>query len=52
LKKAIVISPPEAAVQIRNGNLTLGLTYAAIGLALIAVALSGIIDIIIRSIMS
>jgi hypothetical protein len=48
LKKAIRISPPEALVHLRNGNLTRGLTLAAVGLTLMAVGLAGLIDVAIR----
>jgi hypothetical protein len=48
LKKAIRISPPEALVQLRNGNYTLGLAYAAVGLTLVAVGLTAVLDIVIK----
>jgi len=48
LKNAIRISPPEALIQLRNSNQTLGLAWIAAGLTLIAIGLSGLIDFIIR----
>jgi len=48
LEKAMRISPPEALVQLRNSNLTLGLNYTVISLALIATGLSGFINLILR----
>jgi len=49
LKKAIKISPPEALIQLRNSNLTLGLSWMAVGLTLIAIGLSGLIDLLIQT---
>lgn len=48
LKQAIRVSPPEALVQLRNGNLTLGLAWLAIGLTMINIGLGGLIDIAIK----
>lgn len=48
LKKAMRISPPEVLVQLKNNNLTLGLTYTAVGLTLLAIGLAGLIDFFIR----
>jgi hypothetical protein len=45
LKGAIHISPPEALNHVISNNLTLGLTYVAVGLALIAVGVAGLFDL-------
>lgn len=48
LKQIMKISRPEALIQLRNSRVTTGLTYATVGLALLAVGLVGLIDLMIR----
>jgi len=48
IKNAVKISPPEVLIQLRNSNLTLGLSWIATGLTLIGVGLSGLINFIIQ----
>jgi hypothetical protein len=48
LKNAIQISPPEALIQLRNGRISMGLTYVAVGLTFIVVGMTGLIDLWLR----
>jgi len=48
LKNAIRVSPPEVLVQLRNGRITTGLTWAAAGLTFIAIGITGLIEVIIK----
>jgi hypothetical protein len=50
LKNAIRISPPEALIQLRNGRISMGLTYVAVGLTFVVVSMTGLISLWVRTV--